>query len=287
MAKTQDKTMQRPQTMQNLSAKTIYSKSRALFISLASLFVMLFSSAMYAIEFPLDFHGKGYIGKYLNNANTSFSMDASIDIYCTMIKHKNFSFFMRYRDDLDMAQPRPGVIFDPRYAHYYIVGGFDYILANLLFSMYFMHDCIHNIDYEIEETPIFNRFRLVFANADAHFSKHLISSKRFLWSIEFGYYAHWQYHGWDINYGTDYKYDIILKPQFNLLKKRNFGIGVEPVFHITKGDTSYYHQHLFELNTSYRNNGKQIGLGITYNIWNNDILKNPDKLWLLSIFAEF
>ncbi|GAI13189.1 unnamed protein product, partial [marine sediment metagenome] len=61
-----------------------------------------------------------------------------------MLRQGNFSFFVRYQDDLDMAEQTGGVSLDPKYAHYYIAGGIDYLTINYLFSMYFMHDCIHD-----------------------------------------------------------------------------------------------------------------------------------------------
>jgi|GEM_PF-627471 len=239
------------------------------------------------IEVPLEFHGRAFLGKYLNSDTTLYNMDASINIYCTMLRQGNFSFFVRYQDDLDMAEQTGGVSLDPRYAHYYIAGGIDYLTINYLFSMYFMHDCIHDIDYEVEGTPVFNRFRLQITDANLHYSKRLLATKRFLWSVELGFYPHWKYNGWDINAGADYKYEVNLISVFNILRKGKFGIDIDPVFHFTKGYSCFYHQHMLQCKTYYRNNGKRIGLELDYNIWNNDPIKNPDKLWLLSIFVEF
>ncbi len=244
--------------------------------------------SLFSLEIPLEFHGRGFLGKYLNSDTIRYNMDASIDIYFTILRYKDFSFFINYRDDLDLAeQPESGVSLDPRYAHYYITGGIDYVMTHFLFSGSFIHDCIHDIDYDVEGTPVFNRFRLLFADADIHPSKRLSTSKKFLWSIELGYYPHWYYHGWIINDGADYNYEVRLKTIFNIMRKESFGINVKPTFYVIRGDTSFYHQHLLQFNVFYRNHNRQIGLGLDYNIWNNDPLKNPDKLWLLSIFIEF
>jgi len=251
------------------------------------LVLLSFVCTLSALDLSLEFHGRAFIGKYLNSDTTLYNMDASVDLYCTMVKHKDFSFFMSYRDDLDMAMQTGGVFLDPRYAHYYIVGGFDLLLKRLMVATYFMHDCIHDIDFEVEGTPVFNRFRIQIADPDFHKSNRLHSSKKFIWSVELGSYPHWDYHGWDINAGADYNYEIILKPVVNIFRKNNIGFDMYPTFHITKGDTSYYHQHLFQVNTFYSKNGKRIGLELAYNLLNNDIIKDPDKLWLLSIFVEF
>ena len=248
-----------------------------------------------ALEIPIDFHGRGYLGKYLNSDTIRYNMDASIDLHCTMIKHKSFSFFMRYRDDLDMAEQRGGVSLDPRYAHYYITGGFDYLTENFLFAFYFMHDCVHDIDYDVEGTPVFNRFRLQFAHADYHPKARYNLLPIIKWSVELGYYPHWKYRGWDINAGADYQYDIsvngiieVFWPSFFLLKRLDYGITLEPSFQITRGDTCFYHQHLLRLTAYYAQNPRRrVGLALDYNIWNNDPIKNPDKLWLLSLFVAF
>lgn len=251
------------------------------------LLLFLFSCPLFGLEIPLEFHGRGFIGKYLNSDTTLYNMDASVELYCQMLKHGKFSFFSKYRDDLDMAEQTGGVSLDPRYAHYYIVGGFDLLLTNLMVAAYFTHDCVHDIDYEVEGTPVFNRFRMEIADSDVHPTRRLLTEKKFLWSIILGAYPHWKYHGWDINAGADYKFEFIIESIFVAWEKGDFGIELNPRFHYTRGDTLNYHQHLLRFRNFYRNNGKRIGLELTYNLWNNDIIKDPDRLWLLSVFAEF
>lgn len=240
-----------------------------------------------ALEIPLEFHGAVSLGKYVNSDTIRYNMDASVDLYFTLVRHNNISFFGRYRDDLDMAEQKGGVSLDPRYAHYYIVGGFDYIFSEVFCALYFMHDCIHDIDFEVEGTPVFNRVRFMCASADMHASRRLVSQRRFLWALELGAYPHLEYSGWDINSGADYQYDIILYASIHVLKKRAYGLFVDPHFHITKGDTSLYHQHRVRGGVYVQSSGSRMGLALTYNIWNNDIIKDPDKLWLFSLFLEF
>lgn len=247
-----------------------------------------------AVELPIEFHGRGYLGKYLNSDTIRYNMDASIDLHCTVAKHENFSFFVSYRDDLDMAEQRGGVSLDPRYAHYYITGGFDYLSKKFLIAFYFMHDCIHDIDYDVEGTPVFNRLRLQLANADYHPKNRHCILPIIKWNIELGYYPHWKYHGWDINAGADYQYGICLNgiielPLLTLLIRRlDYGLTLEPSFHITRGDTCFYHQHVLRLTTYYAQYPRRrIGVALDYNILNNDPIKSPDKLWLLSIFVAF
>lgn len=267
---------------------TLYALRLLLLLVLGSPHYLANWLLVHAIEIPLEFHGGAFMGKYLNSDTTRYNMDASIDLYCTMLKHNNFSFFIRYQDDLDMAEQKGGVSLDPRYDHYYIVGGFDHLTKNFLFAAYFVHDCIHDIDIEVEGTPVFNRFRLQFASGGCHYSRRLYFRPWFKWSIDLGFYPHWKYHGWDINSGADYKYDVILKLLFNILRKGNYGVNMNPTFHATRGDTCFYHKHTLQLTSYYLTSSiHRIGLELDYNIWHNDPIKSPDKLWILSIFVEF
>jgi hypothetical protein len=240
-----------------------------------------------ALEIPLEFHGVGFLGKYLNSDTIRYNMDASVEVFGTLLRHRDLSFFVRYRDDLDMAEQKGGVSLDPRYTHYYISGGIDYLSTNFLFSAYFMHDCVHDIDYDVEGTPVFNRFRLRLASVDFHDSRRLLSSQRFLWSLTLGTYPHWTYHGWDINAGADYRQDAILELYLALARLNSIEIALNPTLWITRGDSTYYHQHIIRFLSFFANQRGRIGLRLDYNVYNNDLIKNPDKLWLLSLFVEF
>lgn len=249
--------------------------------------VLALPHAAAALEFPFDIHGRGLFGKYLNSDTTRFNLDASVYIYCTTLKHGPLSGYVFYRDDLDMAEQTGGVSIDPRYAHYYIAGGMDWALAGHVITGYFMHDCVHDIDHDVEGTPVFNRFRLRFAPADFHYVTRLTTNKKFLWSVELGYYPHWSYHGWDINSGADYTHEIALDLRYNIVGGRRFGLDFRPSFAVTRGDTAFYHDHILRLQSFYKAGARRIGLSLDHFLFTNDPIKSPDKLWLLSIFLEF
>lgn len=258
--------------------------SLCLYVSLSLFFSLLFS-----LEVPLDLHGTAYFGKYLNSGTNRYYIDVSTDFYCTLLKYNELSLFIRYRDDLDVSgKPEGGVIFDPQQAHYYIVTGIDYLLAKFYVSGYFVHDCIHYFDRYIEGTPIFNRLKFSIGTSDFHYSSLLKTNKKLLWRTTLGWYPGWQYHNWSVNYGADYKADITLDLKYNFLKSKTFGLEFNTTFHFSKADSNFYHQHLVQLSGYYLNNiTNAIGLGLTYNIFNNDPIKSPDKLWMLSIFFVF
>ncbi|UCF69742.1 MAG: hypothetical protein JSW49_05910 [candidate division WOR-3 bacterium] len=257
------------------------------YAALLFLGLLLPCSMLTAVEVPLEFYGRGFFGKYLNSDTSRFNFDASVDIYCTTLRHLPFSMYIYYRDDLDMAQQTGGVSIDPRYAHYYLAAGIDYFFSNYVVTAYFVHDCIHDIDYDVEGTPVFNRFRLRFSPRNYHYSTRLESAERFLYAIDVGFYPHWNFHGWDINAGADYVYDCTLETRFNILAAGPFGLDTRPTFTIARGDTSFYHRHVLSLQCYHKKATRRIGLSLDYNLYVNDPLKSPDKLWLLSIYLEY
>jgi len=247
-------------------------------------FFPLFASA---IEFPQEFNGRAFLGKYLNSDTVRYNMDASVQLRCTMIRYNKFSFYMEYRDDLDMAEQKGGVSLDPRYSHYYVTGGFEYQFNKFFSQFSFIHDCIHDIDYEVEGTPVFNRLSFLFASAEYHPAMAIITEKKILWAIGSKLYPHARYHGWDINSGADYQYEFTLDAILKILNNKNFGALINPNFSICRGDTTFYQQYYIKTVLFYKNISRRIGLELKYNIYNNDPIKNPGGLWLLSTFVEF
>lgn len=249
--------------------------------------LLVFVSLSFAAQLPLDFHGGGMISKYLNSSTSRYNMDAIIELYCTVVRSDPFAFYLNYRDDLDMALQSGGVSFDPRYGHYYMAGGFDYLLEAYFARIYFVHDCVHDVDTLVPGTPVFNRFRLQFGSLDAHYSRRPDPASRFSWMATLGAYPHFKYHGWDINAGADYDFETILEANLGLMRFRSFRLDLNPRFHVTKGDTCLYHQHLIRALAYHHSRGKRIGFSFDYNLWNNDPIKNPDKLWLFSAYIDF
>jgi hypothetical protein len=257
------------------------------FVPIALMMLLCTIRASKGLEVPLDFHGGGFVGKYLNSDTARYNMDASVNVYCTILRHRSFTFFVDYRDDLDMAEQTGGVSLDPRYAHYYITGGFDCAFTSVFTALYFVHDCVHDIDYDVEGTPVFNRFRLQCADINGHPGNRYRGSDCFSWNVEIGFYPHWQYHGWDINAGADYEYEGIASITWECFRYAQIGVAVQPRVHVTKGDSTWYHQHTAGLQAYLTTHGRRIGTELTYNLWNNDPIKDPDRLWLLSLFAAF
>lgn len=239
-----------------------------------------------ALEVPLEFHGRGMIGKYLNST-TRYNMDASLELRCSVVQAGAWGGYLFYRDDLDMAEQQGGVSLDPRYAHYYIAAGVDYRGTVFYGEGYFMHDCVHDIDYQVEGTPVFNRVRVRFGTADANYAQRAVTRERLIPSLELGWYPHWRYHGWDINDGADYQVDAALAVEGRLVAADPWSVAFVPRFMICRGDTCYYHQHQFALRAYFNNAQRRIGAEVMYHLKNTDPIKDPDKRWLASLFIDF
>ncbi len=251
------------------------------------LIVITISCIISHIDFPLEFNGRVFLGKYLNSDTARFNMDASAQMRCTMIRYKNLSYYMEYRDDLDMAEQKGGVSLDPRYSHYYVTGGFEYKFSKSFCQVSFVHDCVHDIDYEVTGTPVFNRLSLLFANSAYHPANIIITNEKFLWAFSTKFYPHWEYHGWDINAGADYQLDFNIDLTFKFYDKKSFAAFTNLYLLVCKSDTTVYHQDFVRMNVFYKNFSRRFGVELKYNFYNNDPIKDPGGLWLLSVFVEF
>jgi hypothetical protein len=242
-----------------------------------------------ALDFPLDLYGRAHFGKYLNSDTSLYYLDVSADFYCTVMRHRSASVFIRYRDDLDVAgSPSNGVLFDPRRTHYYIVAGTEYQCAPVLLTLYFMHDCIHFIDVESGLKPIFNRFKLSAGAPDFQVSREMRTAQKILWQLTLGWYPGWQYHSWSINSGADYKWDALGDLRIGLFRKTSCAIRFLTTFGAAIADSNTYYQTAAGAECCYLSaRGNAAGLNLTYNFYSNDPVESPDQLWLLSAFFQF
>ncbi len=251
--------------------------------------VILLASFCLAVEFPLDLYGRAHFGKYLNSDTSLYYLDVSADFYCTVMRHRSASVFIRYRDDLDVAgYPSNGVLFDPRRAHYYFVLGTEYRFAPALLTLYFMHDCVHLIDFESGVKPIFNRFKLSAGAPGFQVNREMRTEQKILWQLTLGWYPGWQYHSWSINSGADYKWDAFGDIRAMLFKRTNFAVRFLTTLGAAMADSNNYYQTTAGAECCYLSaRGNAAGLNLTYTLYSNDPIKSPDKLWLLSAFFQF
>jgi hypothetical protein len=97
------------------------------------------------------------------------------------------------------------VVFDPRDAHYSLIGGFRFEAWDLMANVEFLHDCFHDIDRYDEKTEIWN-----VAKFDFYSRSWFPRYRRQSWSQKQGrgfifdyayyatvwYYPHWSTHKW-------------------------------------------------------------------------------------------
>jgi len=94
---------------------------------------------------------------------------------------------------VNMGRKNDGlVIFDPRDAHYSLIGGFRFEAWGLMANVEYLHDCFHDVDRYDESTEIWNVAKLDFYNRN-WFPRY----RRGAWSqrsgrgliFDYGYYA--------------------------------------------------------------------------------------------------
>ncbi len=112
---------------------------------------------------PLEGSGDLFVG-YYPTRDTLYNVDVSIWVRVYLIRIKeDVDFFVQYSSYLEMAEQEEKVVFDPAFATYSIVLGFQYT-GNFYYSFYLDHWCRHLIDRDLEEGKVvFNALNFVFS----------------------------------------------------------------------------------------------------------------------------
>lgn len=116
------------------------------------------------VSFPIQPSGELFVGKYFPNDTGPkaklYNIDVGIEISTDLIDVAGQRFFISYRDELISGNDfAANVAFDPRMAHFYLIGGFRFnILEKANLALYLNHDCTHNIDRRPDSFKVvFNR----------------------------------------------------------------------------------------------------------------------------------
>jgi hypothetical protein len=97
------------------------------------------------------------------------------------------------------------VIFDPRDAHYSLIGGFRFEMSDHMANIEMLHDCFHDIDRYDNKTEIWNVAKLDFYNRNwfPRYRREAWAIKKGRgWLLDYAYYAtawyfpHWAGHRW-------------------------------------------------------------------------------------------
>ncbi|MCM8792391.1 MAG: hypothetical protein NC826_04570 [Candidatus Omnitrophica bacterium] len=239
------------------------------------------------IQFPMEVHGYGWIGKY-SGLSKRYNIDATIDLYADLFKFGDLHFSIEYRHDLDMASGQEeGVTFDPKFLHYYIIPGLDLSLNTFIFTGRLIHDCVHFVDIENPSAPVFNRIRLGIMSTEHHLRNFLKREPILSWRIEYGFYPQWQFYKW-MNWGTDYRHDFLLEVNQSLFQYRSISLraGLFLDFnHRMWG--GFYHNHRIRAQGCYRTPKGTFNIFYDYYLYVNDPLKAPNRLGILCLGLQF
>ncbi|MBN2381164.1 hypothetical protein JXM67_15300 [candidate division WOR-3 bacterium] len=131
------------------------------------------------VTFPIEVAGEAYVGKFFITTETPkdtiFNIDVGIQASMDVIDVAGHRFFIAYRDELYSGVQEGNVTFDPREAHYYLIGGFRFnVMDKVAASLFINHDCNHNIDRRYDSLKVvFNRITLSLGTPGAYTNNNL------------------------------------------------------------------------------------------------------------------
>jgi len=130
--------------------------------------VLISTSARAAeVSMPITWNARGWILRYIP-ADEPFFMDggivATLDIVAVDANRMDVFFYIGAGFFINMGQQDEGVVFDPRDAHYSMIGGFRFEVESLMFNVEWLHDCFHDIDRYDDKTQIWNVAKFDFYN---------------------------------------------------------------------------------------------------------------------------
>lgn len=241
------------------------------------------------IEFSLNPEGAIYIFKYLGNSKR-YNMDVGAELKIDFIKYGNFTFFISYINELDMAEQIGNISLDPYYGHWYITFGSEMNFKKLVFFGHITHDCFHSIDRTPDSNKVvFNRFSIGIGSI-SFFPGYKVYRDAG-WRFSYTYYPHSVF----IDYlnSTDMWHDFSLFFKKRILWHNNFFIGGGVNVLITIWFNEKYPEGFSETNillnfeTGYQKHESALSFTIEYFPWANYHFKAPHKLWRLGMVYVF
>jgi hypothetical protein len=141
-----------------------------LFSKTLAIVFLLASTSLHAatVSFPITWQTHGWIYRY-EPIDEHFFLNGGIvattDVVAIDGKSLDVFFYTGAGFVVNMGWQDDGlVIFDPRDAHYSLIGGFRFEAYDHLLNVEFLHDCFHDIDYYDDKTEIWNVGKLDFYN---------------------------------------------------------------------------------------------------------------------------
>ena len=264
------------------------------------IFFSIFSPFLtYGSWFPdvsLDPCGSVYFGKYTGN-NERYNLDAGVDVSVSLLNWGKTDFFVEYISNLEMGKQVGNVTFDPRYAHYFINGGFKVEKCGYVFKSYLVHDCKHIIDFPPDSNKVvFNRLKFsVSRNLNGFVDRFQIRQvqksrkRRPRWEFIYGFYPQSKVIDY-LNSKSYYRHDFELRMEYPLFLFREEEIfsGIRGRYVISANDPAKYFRELSFLLEAvlFKENGT-LSLYIENIPLDNDPLKSPKGLSIIGMHYNF
>jgi len=243
-------------------------------------------------EISLEPSGSAYIGKYSSNSER-YNVDAGEDILFSLLSWEKIDFFVEYTTNLEMAKQVGNVTLDPRYAHWFIIGGFKLRKGSYLLKSYLVHDCKHIIDFPPDSNKVvFNRLKFSlsknFSNLEQRFQTGFEKEKRLRkprWEFIYGFYPQSKVIDY-LNSRPYYHHDFALHLEYPLFffTRAEFFSGIKGTYTISANDPPKYYKDisiLIEVSI-FRKKGS-FGFYIEYFPLSQDPMKSPEGLTISGI----
>lgn len=183
-----------------------------------TILLLLVSTAAQAAEIsaPITWQARGWMYRYIP-VDERFFLDggivASVDAVAMDGESLDGYFYVGAGLTVTMGWKENGlVIFDPRDAHYSLIGGFRFEVSRWMANIEYLHDCFHDVDRYDERTEIWNVAKLDFYNRDWYprYRRQTWSQKsgrRLL--FDYAYYATtWFFPRWGSNEWIQHDHDF-------------------------------------------------------------------------------
>lgn len=260
-----------------------------------ALFILLNASFLFSNWIPevsLEPSGSVYIGKY-SGERERYNLDAGLDVSFSLLNWKTVDFFIEYISDLEMAKQVGNITFDPRYGHWFIIGGLRYKKGSYLIQSYLVHDCKHIIDLLPDSNKVvFNRLKFSISKNLSNFKNRFQIGiekdkrlKKVRWEFIYGFYPQSKVIDY-LNSRPYYHHDFELKLEFPFVcfQKGEIFSGIRGRYTISANNPpKYYRVVSLSLEVFIFNKNGAFGSYIEYFPIAKDPLKSPEGLSIFGI----
>lgn len=264
-----------------------------------ALFILLNASSLFSNWIPevsLKPSGSIYVGKY-SGERERYNLDAGLYVSFSLLNWKTTDFFIEYISNLEMGKQVGNITFDPRYGHWFIIGGLRYKKGSYLIQSYLVHDCKHIIDLLPDSNKIvFNRLKFsISRNLDTFRNRFQVENKagqrqrKFRWEAIYGFYPQSKIIDY-LNSRPYYHHDFEFLFEYPLFFYQSGEIftGIKGRYVISAHDPpKYYREISLFIEANIFNDNGCFGLYIENFSISQDPLKAPEGLSIIGLKYRF